>query len=298
MTVQVRSFVKEDLSMLVKLLNEANKGSYEFTPIAKDDVRSRIQEGWFRTLMAEEHGAIVGSVTYNDGFWGEEIRWLTVSNRSDQKSIENMLVTYAERFAHGETVFTSVDAESPRINDWIERGYRPEGGLYQMTAKLESMRAIPEVPDGIVIRSMNPGEEGRVVETVNVVFKWERLKLDFVEKGKSESPPFNEEWIHIAEFKGRILSVVVSWPAVRYNNYFGAKRGYLGPAATVPEHSGRKLASALTVRAMNFLLGKGMDEVVLHTSEINVPSVTLLRNVGFKIGHHWRFMRKNLSPKT
>jgi len=296
--MQVRSFVEKDLSVLVKLLNETNRGAYEFTPVTENDVRSRIKEGRFRTLMVEEKGDVVGSVTYNDGFWGEEIRWLAVSNRPDRQLIENMLVTEAERFVHGETVFTSIDAESPRINDWIERGYLPEGGLYQMTAKLESVRAIPKVSEGIVIRSMVPGEEMRVVEMVNAVFARERLKSDFVEKGKSEFPPFDEKWVHLAEFMGRVLAVVVSWPAANHNSCVGARRGYLGPAATVPEYRGKKLASVLTVRAMNFLFSKGMTEVVLHTSELNVPSVALLRNLGFEVGHHWRFMRKNLSPKN
>jgi hypothetical protein len=37
--------------------------------------------------------------------------------------------------------------------------------------------------------------------------------------------------------------------------------------------------------------------VVLHTSELNVPSVTLLRNIGFEVGHHVKFLRKNLPIK-
>ena len=113
---------------------------------------------------------------------------------------------------------------------------------------------------------MKPYEAQKVVETTNEVFGWERLKLDFVEKGKVDSPPFNEEWVHLAEVGDRILSVVVAWPAVKYNQYFGAKRGYLGPAATIPGYRSKKLASALTVRAMNFLYEKGLDTVILHTS--------------------------------
>jgi len=43
---------------------------------------------------------------------------------------------------------------------------------------------------------------------------------------------------------------------------------------------------------MNFLFEKGMDSVALYTTEQNIPSVTLLRKLGFKIGRHWKFMRK------
>jgi ribosomal protein S18 acetylase RimI-like enzyme len=144
---------------------------------------------------------------------------------------------------------------------------------------------------------MKPGEEPEVVATVNAVFGWDRLKPDFVEKGNVDAPPFNEEWVHIACHGNKVVSVVVAWPAVKFNAYFGAKRGYLGPAATLSDYRAKKLASALTVRAMNFLFEKGFDQVVLHTSELNVPSVTLLRNLGFEVGHHIEFLKKNVTPK-
>jgi ribosomal protein S18 acetylase RimI-like enzyme len=297
MTIQVRDFTLKDASALVRLLNEANEGSYEYIPVTEDDVRARIQEGKSRTLMAEEDGEAVGSVTYNDGFWGEEIRWLAVHERPDRKVIENELVSQAEKFVHGETVFTSVDAESPRTSDWVEGGYKPEGGLYQMIAKLHNVRPLPTVPEGVTMRSSRLDEEEKVVETVNSVFGWERLKKGFIEKGRVDSPPFDEEWVHLATLGDKILSVVVAWPAIKYNELFGGRRGYLGPAATVPEFRSKKLASALTVRAMNFLFEKGMDTVVLHTSELNVPSVTLLRTIGFEVGHHIKFLRKNMLRK-
>jgi hypothetical protein len=164
MTVQVRDFAKKDLSALVKLLNEINEGSYEYIPLTEDDVRVRIQEGKFRTLIAEENGEIGGSVTYSDGFWGEEIRLLVVQERPDRKLIENTLVSQVEKCVHGETVFTSVDAGSPRTSDWIERGYKPEGGLYQMIAKLENVRPLPAVPEGVTIRSSRAEEEKKLLK--------------------------------------------------------------------------------------------------------------------------------------
>ncbi|MEM2780808.1 MAG: GNAT family N-acetyltransferase, partial [Candidatus Bathyarchaeia archaeon] len=71
-----------------------------------------------------------------------------------------------------------------------------------------------------------------------------------------------------------------------------AKRGYLGPAATLSEFRGKNLASALTRKAMNFLYEKGMDTVSLYTFEGNIPSITLLKKLGFKVQHHWKFMHK------
>jgi len=85
----------------------------------------------------------------------------------------------------------------------------------------------------------------------------------------------------------------VAKPDVGYNRFFNAQRGYLGPAATLREHQGRNLASALTVRAMNSLFEQGMDSVCLYTIETNVPAITLLRKIGFEIGHNWKFIHKH-----
>jgi ribosomal protein S18 acetylase RimI-like enzyme len=297
MNVQIRDFAYKDLSALVRLFNEVNNGSYEYVPLGEDEWGVRIQEEKSRTLMAEENGEIVGTATYHEGFWGEEIRWLAVRQRPDRKLVEDELVSVAEKSVHGETVFTSVDAGSQQTSDWMDRGYKLDGGLYQMNAKLHTARPLPNVPESITIRSSRAGEEKNVVETVNSVFGWQRLKDDFIERGKVDSPPFDEEWVQIATLQDRILSVVVAWPAVKYNRFFGGRRCYLGPAATIPEFRSKKLASALTVRAMNFLLEKGMDTVILHTSELNIPSVTLLRNIGFEVSHQIKFLRKTLVRK-
>lgn len=297
MTVQIRSFTDKDLKSLVRLLNEAYKETYEFIPYTEGKLRSWIQEGNLIILVAEEKGEVTGSVAYRSGHWGEEIEWLAVSEGQSRKLIENTLVREVEKCVKGETVFTGVDAGSPKINEWIERGYNPEGGLYCMVARLDGLKPLPKVPEGIILRSLKPEEEKEFVEAVNAGFGSERLKVGIIQKWKSECPPFSEEWIHVAELNNKIVSVVASRPDIEYNEFFGGKRGYLGPAATLSEHRSKHLASLLTCRAMNFLFEKGMNSMALYTSEQNIPSLTLLRKLGFKVGHHWKFMRKNLSQK-
>jgi ribosomal protein S18 acetylase RimI-like enzyme len=293
--MDIRDFVQKDLPELVSLLNEAYAESYEFIPLSEDKLRSWVQEGNVEILVAEENGEVLGSVTYRSGHWGEEIEWLAVSERADRKLTENALVSEIEKHIKGETVFSVVDAGSPKTKEWTERGYKPDGGLYHMVAGLEGLKPLPRVPQGAIVRGLKPEEEEEFVETVNAGFGSERLKRGVIQKWKSECPPFSEEWIHVAEIDDRIVSVVVSRPDVEYNEFFGRRRGYLGPAATRSEHRGKNLASTLTCRAMNLLFENGMDSVALFTSEQNVPSLNLLRKLGFKVGHHWAFMRKNLS---
>ncbi|MDI6847912.1 MAG: hypothetical protein QMD23_07310, partial [Candidatus Bathyarchaeia archaeon] len=163
-----------------------------------------------------------------------------------------------EKCVEGEKVFTVVDAESLKADEWVERGYKPEGGLYHMIARLDGLKPLPKVPEGVIVRSLKTEEEKEFVEAVNVGFGWERLKLGVIQKWRSECSSFSEEWIHVTELDGKIVSVVVSRQDVKYNKFFGGKRGYLGPAATLAEYRGKNLAPALTRRAMNFLFEKGV----------------------------------------
>jgi len=297
MTVQIRSLTHKNLSRLVKLLNEARKESYEFIPFNEEKLCSQIKEWNLEVLVAEEEGEIIGSVAYNNGHWGEEIEWLCVRESPNRKYLENLLVMEIEKHVKGEKIFTVVGAESPKITEWTERGYKPEGGLCHMVARLDGLKPLPKVPEGTIIRSLKTEEEKDFAEAVNAGFDRERLKQGVVQRWKSECPPFSEEWIHIAKLDSKIVSVVVSRPDVKHNGFFGGKRGYLGPASTLSQYRGKNLASALTRRAMNTLFEKGMSSVALYTTEQNVPSVTLLRRLDFRIGHHWKFMHKNLPQK-
>jgi hypothetical protein len=103
---------------------------------------------------------------------------LVVIDTRDRKVLENTLVKEVEKYVKNEKVFTSVDAESREINDWIERGYKPEGGLYHMIADPDGVRPIPKVPGGIILRSLVRGEEEEFVNLVNAGFGWERLRQD------------------------------------------------------------------------------------------------------------------------
>ena len=292
MPIEFRSFTDRDLPILSQLLNEANRGSYQFYPYDEDRLRKWIQDVKLQILIAEENGAVTGSAAYADGHWGEEIEWLVVRESPGNKLAESLLLTEIEKFVKRGVVFYSIDAGNPKIDDWIEYGYKPEGGLYHMIARLDGAKPLPKVPECISLRSLKPNEEKELVEVVNAGFGYERLKKGIIERWKTENPPFTEEWVHVAESENKIVSVVASRTDANYNKNFGAKRAYLGPATTLSEFRGKNLASALTQRAMNLLFEKGMDPVGLYTGEQNIASVTLLRKLGFQIGHHWKFMRK------
>jgi GNAT superfamily N-acetyltransferase len=294
MIAKIRSFKKSDFPLLFELLKEPNgEQRLLYMHYGDGNLLSWIHERRLEVLIAEANCRIIGSAAYYDGHWGEEIEWLLVCKNADAKLVEDMLVKEVEKYVKKGRVFTSVNAGSPKIEEWVQRGFCPNGGLYYMLTRLAGLKTIPKIPKNILLRSLKPEEENEFVQLVNTGFGWERVRLGGIQKWKTENPPFDEEWIHVAESNGKLVSVVVAKPDVGYNRFFNAKRGYLGPAATLHDYRGRNLASALTVTAMNSLFEQGMDSVCLFTLENNVPSVKLLRRIGFEIGHSWKFMEKH-----
>jgi ribosomal protein S18 acetylase RimI-like enzyme len=298
MPAKIRSYTDSDLPKVVALLNESRKGSYEFLPFTEQTIKLTIDEQGLKIVIAEENGTLLGLVAYDYGQWGEELRWLTVKEATARKSIQDALVNEAEKYVVDGKVFVSVDADSPEITRWRERGYNLEGGLYHMVARLNCVRDSPAMPQGVVLRTLNPSEEADFIKLVNDGFGWERLQPDAVQEWKNDFPGFDESWIHVADYRGRLVSTVVAREDLKYNVSFKARRGYLGPAATLAEFRRKNVATALTQKAMNSLYGKGMDSVALHTHEQNVASMKLLERLGLKIAHHWVFVRKDIPSKT
>lgn len=290
----IRKYAQKDLTKLVRLLNETRKKGYEFIPYTEEKFSAEIKKGCAAVLVAED-GEIEGFVMLYRGVHGNEIRSLCVKQGSERKRIEDLLVQEIEKKANSEEVFAVVDSKSPEMTDWIRRGYTVGGGLYHMVAKLNRLQPTPAVPEGVTLRSLAKDEEKALVELVNASFERERIQLGVLQKWKSKDPMFNEEWVHVAELNKQIVSVVVSRRELEYNQYYGAKRGYLGPAATLPAHRRKGLAKALTCRAMNRLLQNRVNSASLYTSERNLPSVALLKSFCFKINCNWKFLRKNLA---
>lgn len=295
MTVQISPFNQEHASSIATLLNEEYKNAYEFIPFDEKTVLSHLKKHCLKILVAKERGEPRGLIaTHPEEHSEESIHWLAAQKGNDHSSIENMLIREVEENAKGDTVSTMVDEESPRINDWIDRGYVLQPGFQRMSAKLNDLKPVPEVAENITLRSLNASEEEKLVEVINAGFGWPRLQPGALQAWKTEDPPFSEEWVQVAEVNARFVSAVVARPDTDYARYFGLKRGYLGPAATLPEFRNKNLASALTAQAMNFLFRKGMESVRLGTSEQNASSIALLTSLGFQVDNVRKILRKKL----
>ena len=223
----------------------------------------------------------------------EDVYWLA-SELCNRRSTEDLLVAEIEKQAKGESVSTSLEEGNKKISEWIDRGYKVNPGWLRMSATLDGLRPPPAFTGGIRVRSLKSDEEKQLIEVINTGFGWKRLESGVLETWKTEDPPFTEEWVQVAEVDHRIVSVVVARPDTEYNKYLQTRRGYLGPAATLREFRNKHLASALTASAMSFLLEKKFDSVRLGTSEQNLSSINLLKNLGFHVGVIRKILRKNL----
>jgi ribosomal protein S18 acetylase RimI-like enzyme len=296
MTIQISEFAPErHLTALAELLNNEYRGSFEFIPFDAERIKYQIRRRNVSVLVAEENGHATGLIGTHLEERGEmDISWLAARDRPDRKRIENLLVDTVERRAKSDSVSAGVDERSPRIKDWIERGYSLNPGWLRMSAKLDHLKEIAKVAEDTKLRSLKLSEEEKLVELMNTGFGWRRLELGALENWRVEDPPFTEDWVQVAEVNGKIVSAVVARPDTESNKYLHLKRGALGPAATLPEFRSRHLASALTARAMNLLFEKGMDSVRLGASELNIPSQTLLLSLGFQVDNVRKIMRKKL----
>lgn len=293
MTVKIRGFKKTDLPNLLALLKQTSgEERLSYMHYYNGDFLIWLDERQIEVLVAEINGEVVGSAAYSDGYWGEEIVWLLLDETGDWGPVGDTLVREAEKYVKRGSVFTAIVAGSKRAEEWVQRGYSPNQGLYIMVASLSDLKSTPVVPEGTILRCLEPQEEKEFVAVVNEGFGWERVKLGDIQKWKTDSSPFNERWVQVAEKNGKLVSVVVAKLDVGYNKFFNAKRGYLGPATTLKQYRRENLASALTLQAMTFLSQQGLDSVCLFTSETNAAAVKLLENIGFRITYNWKFMHK------
>ncbi len=290
--MRLRRYQETDLPKLVRLLNEAYQGRHEFIPYTEAKLQEELQEVAAIWLAVDEQDEIVGMALLRRAWYGEE---LEVCTRPGQGEIETQLLSAIEGEAQGDEVTVVIDSEDQgRIAAFLSRGYEIDGGLYQLVAELKELRPLPPVPEGYLLRALKPDEEAALIEVVNTAYQGERLRPGVLDKWKSEDPGFSVAWVQVAEYEGQIVAAVVARTDKEFNEHYQARRGYLGPSATLPAHAGKGLGKALSCQAMNFLFKQGMKAASLFTLEDNAAALSIAKSQGFQISHHWKFLHKTL----
>jgi len=290
--VRVRAYREDDLPQLTKIWNEARRGSYEFIPYTEEKLKEELEGASCVLVAIGEDDKPLGFSLLRREWYGEEIG-LYARPGPEREEVERRLLAAIEEEAEGELVTLVSADDHEKLKFFAAEGYEPESSLYQMIIELSKPWATPQVP-GYRLRSLRPDEEELLIKVVNEAYEGERLRPGVLTRWSAEAPPFSPEWVQVAEHEheGELVAAVVARPDREFNEHFHAKRGYLGPAATLPEHRGKGLNKALTVRALDFLRERGFEVASLYTWSGNSPALKVLKSLGFQISHEWAILRK------
>jgi len=290
--VEIRPYREGDLPQLAGIWNEARRGSHEFIPHTEERLKEELKGACCVLVAVGEDGEPLGFSLLAREWYGEEIR-LYARPGPNREEIERRLLAAIEEEAETGELVTLVSAEDRMRLEFFEaEGYKPESSLYQMIIELSGHWTSPQVPSGYLLRSLRPDEEEALIRVVNTAYQGERLRPGVLERWQEEDPAFKPEWVQVAEHQGRLVAAVVARTDREFNLHYKAKRGYMGPAATLPEHRGRGLNKALTVRALDLLREQGLERACLYTWSGNAAALRVLRSLGFQVGHEWKILEK------
>jgi ribosomal protein S18 acetylase RimI-like enzyme len=293
-SMKLQPYRKKVLPNVLSLLNQAEAGSHEFIPYGEESLQAELNGANSVLLAVDDQGNIAGFAYLNLEWYGETV---TMHLRPGPRQWEaaDLLLSALEQGNQTDELSTLVDpSDHERLGFLLERGYRSDSSLYQMTADLDQRRCRRRLPAGCTIGSLRTDEEEAFIRVANTAYAVERLRPGILAQWRAQDPDFNTDWIHVARCDGQLVATVVARSDREYNEYFHANRGYLGPAATLPGYRGKGLSQALTARAMDSLRERGMDTACLYTWEGNQSAVKLTANLGFHVAHEWKILSKKM----
>jgi ribosomal protein S18 acetylase RimI-like enzyme len=291
MKINIREYKERDLPILINILNENYMHyhdfyyAHEFIPYNEKVFNSKVVNN--SLILVAEAQEVLGFLTLNKTNWRNRIGILSVKPSTLQKEAENLLLSCLESKVRTDRIIINLTSESPRIDFFEKKGYQTIGGLYHLTRKLTNLPASPKLAKYISLRSLE--KEESLVEALKVITY--RNTNNLLKEWKENDPNFTLKWIHIAEVKGQIVSVVCTRHDYKINKYFKARRGKIGPVATLPEYRERGIAKALICRALNFFTSQKLDTSSLKVLENNISAYNLYRSLGFQTKQKWKFLR-------
>jgi GNAT superfamily N-acetyltransferase len=282
------------LPEVVSLANEAEAGTYEFIPYSEEGLQAELKEASSVLLSTDDQGRVAGLAHLSRQWFGETFT-LYFRPGPGQWEVADLLLAALEPRTQTDELSTSVEpSDRERLDFFLGRGYRTGSSLYQMTANLDRRRRLPRLRAGCIIDGLKADEEEALIRLANTAYAGERLRPGILARWQAQDPGFSADWVKVVRCDGNLVAAVAARSDREYNEYYRANRGYLGPAATLPDYRGKGLSQALTARAMNFLRERGMPSVCLYTWEGNKPAVKLTTNLGFRVAHEWKILGKRV----
>jgi len=285
---QIRKYKEDDLSALVKLVNENYTDYpdffYEFISYTEETLRSKLEGR--PTVLVAENETIEGFIACYEDPRCIDIDMLCVKRGPDRTKIEDTLISKVEEEAKGRKVTITLSSDS-RIADFENRGYEIYGGFYHLVRSLCNVPAVPSLAEGATLRGMAKGEE----ETITRIFyDPDHVGTDVFKPGFTKV--WKEDWNHIAELNGKIIAIVCTRPDDKFNANFNAKRAEIWGPIVLPEYRGKGVEKALECHALHSLREKGMEVATVWDVEWPPEPTNFDVSLGFRVKNHWKFLRK------
>jgi mycothiol synthase len=293
-SLEIRETSTEEAPAIADLLNEHADAAFGEKDIAAAEVCHwfGIEDIWIR--VAEREGSLVG---YVDGVRRGDSRALDLDIRTLDSDAAAELMAAGEAHARTGAVRVVVQGDDAMLREVVEgAGWRRIRSSYQMRIELSDDAPEPTWPEGISVRTMEPGEERRVYEANNAAFAdhWDFHAQSF--EGWS-SDAFGREnsdptLIWLAEEGNELAGLSANGWHFSGDPQFG----WIGSLGVRPEWRRRGLATALLYQSFRDFRRRGATRVGLGVDAQNTTgAVELYERVGMHVARRNDTYEKRLS---
>ncbi|HEY6835600.1 MAG TPA: GNAT family N-acetyltransferase [Gaiellaceae bacterium] len=291
MTVEIRETSAAEAAPIADLLNRHAQSLFGEAEIDEAEVRHWLAMPGLWVRVASRNGDLVGYLDVNSA--GESgSSWLDV-RALDAEAAEALLEAGS---SHAGSDTTRVVVQGP---DEILRGVTETAGWklmrqsYRMLIELSDAIPEPRWPEGVAVRTMEPGEEGRLYEANNAAFAdhWDFHQQPFDQWaayafGRED---FDPSLVWLAEDAGELAGFAVN----RWNTSGDPEFGWVEILGVRPQWRRRGLATALLRHSFLDFRGRGATRVGLGVDAENTTgAVRLYERVGMQVARHNDFYER------
>jgi mycothiol synthase len=282
-TVEIREPSEDEAARIAQLLNEHANAAFGETEIAEAEVRHwfGMSDIWIR--VAEREGHLAGYVDAVKR--GGDALELDIRTVDREAAAALLAAAQAQPNLEAIAMRVVVQGDDELLRELIEvDGWRPVRHSYQMRIELHDDLPEPGWPEGITVRTMQPGEEERVYEANNVAFAddWYFRHQPF-ETWRSDAfgrEDFDRTLVWLAEDNGELAG----FSANAWHFSGDPQFGWIGILGVLPRWRRRGLATALLHQSFRDFRRRSATRVGLGVDAQNTTgAVRLYERVGMHV---------------
>jgi mycothiol synthase len=280
-SVEIRRAHESEAAALADLMNEHARRAFGETELGEAEVRHwfTLPEIWIR--VAERGGELVG---YMDATRRGEAGAMELDVRAlDREAAEALLAAAEDHERKGKlrAVAQGDDLIMPAVLE--EDGWKLIRSSYQMRIELDGDVPEPRWPDGVVVRTLEPGEEERVYETNNAAFAdhWDFAPQSFEHwRAYIDRPNFDPTLWWLVEAGGELIA----FSANTWHFSGDPEFGWVDILGVRPQWRRRGLGTALLHQSFQDFRERGATRVGLGVDAENTTgAVRLYERAGMQV---------------